>query len=77
MSKQRISTQKRYQVAINGRLDLRWLEWFDGLKITPEDYGQTILSGVIVDQASMHGALKKIHNPGLILILVNPQQKNI
>ena len=76
MSQQRTSTPNRYHITIDGHLDLRWQEWFDGLEITHTDSGQTILSGVIVDRASMHGVLKKIHNLGLTLISVNPQQKN-
>ena len=55
-------------------LDTRWQDWFDGLTITLTDDGDTILDGVIVDQAALHGTLKKISNLGLTLISVNPQQ---
>ena len=62
---------------IDGHLALRWQEWFDGLEIIHVNSGQTILSGVIIDQASLHGVLKKIHNLGLTLISVNPQQEKL
>ncbi len=61
-----------YHIKIKGHLDSRWQDWFDGLTITLADDDNTILSGVIVDQAALHGVLKKIRNLGLILISVNP-----
>ena len=63
-----------YHIKIKGYLDARWQEWFDDLTITLTDDGNTIFSGVILDQAALHGVLKKIRNLGLILISVNPQQ---
>ena len=65
----------QYQIKIKGQLDTRWQDWFDGLTITPTGDGDTILSGVIVDQAALHGVLKKIRNLGLTLVSVNPQAK--
>ena len=62
-----------YHIKIKGHLDARWQEWFDDLTITLTDDNDTILSGVIVDQAALHGVLKKISNLGLTLISVNPQ----
>ncbi|MCP4418071.1 MAG: hypothetical protein GY805_15720 [Chloroflexi bacterium] len=62
-----------YHIKIKGHLDTRWQDWFDGLAITLTDDGDTILSGAVVDQAALHGMLKKISNLGLILISVNPQ----
>ena len=63
----------RFDIKIQGNLDPEWQDWFDDLNIIPTDEGDTILSGVIVDQAALHGVLKKINNLGLILISVNPQ----
>jgi len=63
----------QYRIRIKGHLDTHWQDWFDGLTITLTDNGDTILSGVIVDQAALHGVLKKISNLGLTLISVNPQ----
>jgi len=67
--------QTQYQIRVKGWLDTRWQDWFDGLAITLTDDGDTVLSGVIVDQAALHGVLKKIHNLGLTLISVNPRAK--
>ena len=64
-----------YQIIIKDHLDTRWQDWFDGLTFTLTDDGYTILSGVIADQASLHGVLRKIRNLGLTLISVNPQAK--
>jgi hypothetical protein len=63
-----------YHIKIKGHLDARWQNWFDGLTINLMDDGDTILSGIIVDQSALHGMFKKISNLGLTLISVNPQQ---
>jgi len=65
----------RYHIKIKDHLDTRWQDWFDGLTITLTDDGDTILSGVIVDQAALHGILKKIRNLGLTIISINPEAK--
>jgi hypothetical protein len=70
-----MNQQTFYQIIIKDHLDTRWQDWFDGLTFTLTDDGYTVLSGVIVDQASLHGVLKKIRNLGLTLISVNPQAK--
>ena len=64
-----------YHIKIEGHLDARWQEWFDGLTITRTADGHTLLSGPIHDQAALHGVLKKINNLGLTLISVNPQHE--
>ena len=51
--------QSGYHIRITGHLDNRWQDWFDGLTITTTNDGDTILSGAIVDQAALHGVLKK------------------
>ena len=48
----------------------RWAEWFEGLTITVEDNGETLLAGPVVDQAALHGLLKKVRDLGLPLLLV-------
>lgn len=62
-----------YQIEIQGRLDDRWQEWFEGFTMTRTADGRTILTGPIRDQSELHGVLKKINNLGLTLISVNPQ----
>lgn len=59
-----------YQIRIRGHLDCQWTNWFEGLTITLEDYGDTVLTGPIVDQAALHGLLKKIRDIGLPLLSV-------
>lgn len=68
-----MNQQTFYQIIIKDHLDTRWQDWFDGLTFTLTDDGHTILSGIIEDQASLHGVLKMIRNLGLTLISVNPQ----
>ncbi len=63
-----------YYIKIKDHLDTHWQDWFDGLTITLTDDGNTILSGVIVDQAALHGVLKRIRNLGMTIISVNPQE---
>jgi len=73
MINEHTNKQSDYHIKIEGHLDAHWQDWFDGLTITLTDDGNTILNGVIVDQAALHGVLKKISNLGLTLISVNPQ----
>ena len=58
------------EIRIKGHLDNRWADWFDGLTITLEDNGDTLLTGSVVDQAALHGLLKKVRNLGLPLVSI-------
>jgi len=60
-----------YQIRIRGHLDARWTDWFDGLTITLEEGGDTLLTGPVVDQAALHGLLKKVRDSGMPLLSVN------
>ena len=60
-----------YEIRIEGHLAERWSDWFEGLAIHNDPNGETILSGLITDQAALFGVLTKIHNLNLILISVN------
>ena len=62
---------KIYQIRIKGHLGNQWSDWFDGLAIALEDDGNTLLSGLVVDDAALHGLLKKVRDLGLPLISVN------
>ncbi len=59
-----------YQIRIKGQLDRRWADWFEGLAITLEDNGHTLLTGQVVDQAALHGLLRKVRDLGMPLISV-------
>ena len=60
-----------YQIRINGHLGRQWTDWFGGLSITLEDNGDTLLTGPVVDQAALHGLLKKVRDLGMTLLSVN------
>ncbi|MFZ1411547.1 MAG: hypothetical protein WAS07_08820 [Micropruina sp.] len=57
-----------YTLRVDGRLDPRWADWFDGFTITGESDGTTTLAGVVADQAQLHGVLAKIRDLGVALI---------
>jgi len=59
-----------YKIRVKGHLGCQWTEWFDGLIITPEENGETLLTGPVVDQAALHGLIKKVRDLGLPLISV-------
>lgn len=61
---------KRYEIRIKGHLDERWAEWFEGMTITREDNGETLLTGTVVDQAALHGLLRKVRDLGMALVSV-------
>ena len=60
-----------YQIRIKGHLGHQWAGGFDKLSITLEDNGDTLLTGPVVDQAALHGILRKIRDLGVTLLSVN------
>lgn len=69
-----------YQIKIEGHLGQQWTDWFDGLTITLEDDGDTVLTGPLIDQAALHGLLKKVRDLGTPLvsvIRVKPSQADV
>ena len=59
-----------YQIRIKGHLGPQWTDWFGGLSITLEDNEDTLLTGPVVDQAALHGLLRKVRDLGMPLISV-------
>jgi hypothetical protein len=59
-----------YQIRLKGHLDAQWTDWFAGLTISLQENGDTLLTGPVVDQAALHGLLKKIRDLGLPLLSV-------
>jgi hypothetical protein len=57
-----------YQIRLEGHLGPQWADWFGGLSITLEDNGDTLLTGPVLDQAALHGLLRKVRDLGIPLI---------
>jgi hypothetical protein len=60
----------RYEIRLKGHLAPRWAAWFDGLSLSIEDDGTTIISGLVADQAALHGLLHRVRDIGLPLVSV-------
>ncbi len=61
-----------YQIRLKGHLGREWTDWFGGLTITLEDNGDTLLTGPVVDQAALHGLLRRVRDLGMPLLSVSP-----
>jgi hypothetical protein len=61
----------RYEIRLKGHLDTRWAAWFDGLTLSHDSDGTTIIHGPVADQAALYGLLQKTRDVGLPLISVN------
>lgn len=75
MSETHVSTEDhhepgRYEIRLKGHLDARWAGWFENMSFTHASDGTTILSGPVVDQAALHGLLRKVRDLGLPLVSV-------
>ena len=58
----------QYEIRVTGHLGSRWAAWFDGLDLTTEDDGTTVIRGGLVDQAALHGLLQKLRDIGIPLV---------
>ena len=64
----------RCRIRVQGRLDQRWVSWFDGLTITHDGDGTTLIQGPVADQAALHGLLQRVRDMGLPLISVTHEE---
>jgi hypothetical protein len=60
----------KYEIRLKGRLEPRWAAWFDGLALTYDGDGTTVVHGTVVDQAALDGLLQKVRDTGLPLVSV-------
>ncbi len=60
----------RYEIRLTGRLDAHWGAWFDGLTVSQDSDGTTVISGPIADQSALHGVLQRVRDLGLPLVSV-------
>jgi hypothetical protein len=60
-----------YQIVLQGQISSQWSDWFEGFSLTLDEHGQTVLVGLVADQAALYGLLKKIRDLGIPLISVN------
>jgi hypothetical protein len=66
----------RYEIRLKGHLDARWATWFDGMTLTQDNDGTTVIRGLVVDQAALHGLIQRVRDIGLPLVSVthlNPE----
>ncbi len=73
--RQKRETGTIYQIRVEGCLDRRWADWFDGFTITYPSDNETLLQGRVADQAALHGLLMKIRELGLSLLSIKRVDK--
>jgi hypothetical protein len=66
----------RYEIRVKGHLEPRWAAWFDGMTLTNESDGTTSIHGPVIDQAALHGVLRRLRDTGLPLISVTQLDRN-
>ena len=64
-----------YQIKVKGQLNGGWCAWFDGMTITQDADGTTLITGPVADQAALHGLLRKVRDLGLTLLALSSSQR--
>ncbi|NNJ11362.1 hypothetical protein EKD04_013555 [Chloroflexales bacterium ZM16-3] len=60
-----------YQLRLQGRLGADWSDWLEGMTVSPAENGDTLVTGLVIDQATLHGLLRKVRDLGIPLLAVN------
>jgi len=60
-----------YQIRLQGHLGHSLVAWLGELTITHEADGNTLLTGVVIDQAALYGLLKRVRDLGIPLVAIN------
>lgn len=63
---------ERYEIRVTGHLAPRWDAFFEGMTLTPQDDGSTVIHGPVADQSALHGLLRRLSDLGLPLMSVRP-----
>lgn len=61
----------QYEIRIDGHIDSEWADWFEGMSVTAQTDGTTLLSGLVADQAALHGLVRKVGSLGMTLVSIN------
>jgi hypothetical protein len=64
-----------YQITVKGQLSANWRAWFDGMTITQDAFGSTLITGPVADQAALHGLLRKVRDLGLTLLALSSSER--
>src|SRR6476620_9853401 len=65
-------TVQQYEIRVRGHLGSRWAAWFDGLELSNEEDGITVIRGPVTDQAALHGLIQRLRDVGLPLVSLAP-----
>jgi hypothetical protein len=69
-----MSKTETYEIRVQGRLERRWIAWFDDMELLAAGDGSTVIRGQVADQAALHGLIQKVRDLGLPLISVTQTQ---
>jgi hypothetical protein len=67
-NKDQAESEMVYEIRVRGHMDRQWANWFNGMSITLEENGDTLLTGPVIDQAALHGLLRRIRDLGMPLL---------
>ena len=62
------------EIHLKGKINQQWSGWFDGVTISHSDHDETVLTGIVPDQAALYGIISHLRDLGLPLISVNSKE---